>query len=165
MHMTRRAPVLSATSSSDCIWIIAASPTLSACGRSLSRSGRRFFCRQLPSGARPVLDPALRTWKASQAGGKPRSRPRSFTGRPRWAKQAIMTRIAPFGKIRATLSRSDRLGLLEQARHAPRLGLGELAAGLDLHQIADLVLVVLVVRVVFLGLGDDLAVDRVLHAA
>jgi hypothetical protein len=27
MHMTRRAPVLSATSSTDCIWIMVASPT------------------------------------------------------------------------------------------------------------------------------------------
>src|SRR5690348_5382943 len=54
-------------------------------------------------------------------------------------------------------------GLLHNAQNAPRLRLGELARGLDLHQVTGLALVVLVVRVVLVRLDHHLAVDRVLR--
>src|SRR5438552_8925794 len=56
----------------------------------------------------------------------------------------------------------DDLGLLDQSLHPPRLGLGELATCLDLDQIAFLELVVLVMGVILLRPGHDLAIQRVL---
>src|SRR5205085_11809683 len=55
------------------------------------------------------------------------------------------------------------LRFFDDALHPPGLGLGELAAGFDFDQVAFLVLVVLVVRVVLLRARDDLAIERVLH--
>src|SRR5690606_14685030 len=49
-----------------------------------------------------------------------------------------------------------------QTKHGPRLGLGNRAAFRDFDQVADLVLVLFVVSVIFVRTHDDLAVKRVL---
>src|SRR6476659_1116746 len=59
----------------------------------------------------------------------------------------------------------DRLGLLDQARGDPVLGLGDRAALGDLDHVAGVEFTLLVVRVVLARLGNDLAVELVLHAA
>src|SRR5947207_14933232 len=56
----------------------------------------------------------------------------------------------------------DDLGLFDQAFYAPSLGLGRLAARLDLDQVAFLVYVVLVVGVILLRPSEDVAVKRML---
>src|SRR5438093_1334386 len=83
-----------------------------------------------------------------------------------------MARILPFGNqafappglVAPATPLLNHLGLLQQLRDLPRLGLRELPRGNDLDQIAFLVFVVLVVRVVLRRLRHDLAVERMLDA-
>src|SRR5271165_2690359 len=71
-------------------------------------------------------------------------------------------RIYAYPQLHRAINDLDNLCLLDQALDPPGLGLGKLAAGLDLDQVAFLVFVVLVVRVVLPRAGHDLAVERVL---
>src|SRR5580765_6218896 len=59
----------------------------------------------------------------------------------------------------------DHDRLLDQTRHGPSLGLRDRTRFRDLDDVAQLVFVVLVVRVVLARLRDDLAVQLVLGAA
>src|SRR5688572_16351903 len=72
---------------------------------------------------------------------------------------------SPRSRGRPFFRGSDDLGLLQHLRHLPRLRLADLARGDDLHEVAHLDLVRLVVRVVLRRARDDLAVDRMLDAA
>src|SRR5512144_2914984 len=105
MHITRRAPVLSATSSTDCIWIIAASPTLSA----LRAAAVALVCAHLRcrcghgSLPRPVLDPVWGMATAVDLGLGPRGTDarrglnahRRSTLRDRGRETKIMAGIVP----------------------------------------------------------------------
>src|SRR5437867_4349912 len=141
MHITCRAPVLSATSSTVCIWIIAFS--------NLTRRGTAHW-------RWPVLEPVR--VKSSP----PEPAYRSLADIDDW-------RTEHFGRISAfaqgLASRLDHLRLFDQALDAPCLGLGELAASLDLDQVAFLVFILLVMRVVLLRARDDLAIDGMRHPA
>src|SRR5271169_370207 len=148
MHITRRAPVLSATSSIDCIWIIA-TLQLNPPGDA-SRIAR--VLRQL---RRPVLEP-VRV-------GPPGAGATRVT-LPRWGIQNY-GRIYACPQPRRTINDLDDLCLLHQALYPPGLGLGKLAAGLDLDQVALLVFVVLVVGVILARPGNHLAIKRVLDPA
>ena len=59
-------------------------------------------------------------------------------------------RIYAFAQVLQQIKVLNNLGLLDQPDHTPGFGLRQFAAGLDLDQIAFLVLVRLVVRVIFL---------------
>src|SRR3990172_1169178 len=139
MHITERAPVLSATSSTVCIWIISSSPTSPADrGQSWSPSGQVLG----PFWAAPPGAPC-----PHRAGAK---------------KRGI---IAACG---AGLQASHCFRAPHELRHPPALGPRDRPALLDRDEIARLALVRLVVRVVLLGARHDLAVERVgdpaLHA-
>src|SRR5208282_537336 len=148
MHITRRAPVLSATSSIVCIWIIA-TLQLNPPGDA-SRIAR--VLRQL---RRPVLEPVR--VEPPGAGATRVTLPR----------RGIQNygRIYAYPQLHRAINDLDDLCLLDQAFYPPGLGLGELAAGLDLDQVALFVFVVLVVRVILPRPGDHLAVERVLDPA
>src|SRR5499426_1403535 len=134
--MTERAPVLSATSSTVCIWIISSSPT---CPARCSRRGERSVLEPVRA-----EDPAACDGRGEKAG--------DYNGL--YSASASISRAPPGDRL-------DGLRPLEQLRHAPVLRPGDRAALLDRHEIAFLALVRLVVRVVLLRARDDLAVERV----
>ena len=74
-------------------------------------------------------------------------------------------RAVPAPHVRARPAPIRPLGLLDQARHHPGLGLGDRPALGDLDHVAQLALVLLVVSVVLARAGNDLAVQLVLGAA
>src|SRR5262245_59250356 len=136
--MTERAPVLSATSSTVCIWIISSSPTCPA------RGSRR--------GERSVLEPVRAETPAACDGRGEKAG--DYNGL--CSASASVSLDAGHGG-----DRLDGLRPLEELRHAPVLRPGDRTALLDRHEIAFLALVRLVVRVVLLRAHDDLAVERV----
>src|SRR4051812_49095474 len=157
--MTRRAPVLSATSSTLCIWIITISNLnrwggagAFAPGANRFASAHRRRRRLVLEPVRVELPPTLRfgiarcsrdhhavsprlghccTWSE----GIGHDSFRSATGNQQVGQESTL----PASPRRFFLPGSDQLCLPQQTRPPPCLGLRQLAAGFDLDQVAFLV--------------------------
>src|SRR6478672_806180 len=136
MHWTRFAPLLSATSRLDCIWIM-----VRPLSSQLSRSGVRF---------RGLLGLGLL--------GLHRR-----LGRLRLRRSLLLRRFLDrLGRALDDLDRG-RLGDADAVDHFPGLQLRDRRALFDAHLLARFEGVGLVMGVVLLRQLDDLAVQRVLH--